>query len=248
MGYEKCLLGYPISDESSTPDGVGRFNRFQNGMIYWTPKTGAFEVHGSILAKWSSIGYEKSPLGYPISDESAAIENGRMSTFEHGQIYYWGNIGAIVNMGAPLSSKSAITVHLSGPIIFPDGVAITSAYNIAITPAGDISASIHAHCSSEVVTYDYGVVILLTTPNGLTVGVQHSGHVSNPIIGSANNDDWTANRNEPIISRNYSQFMQASVAHISKTADTEIFGQSLNDLLQQALQAAGKAAVTFLLA
>ena len=33
-------LGLPLTDETATPDGVGRFNHFQGGSIYWTPRTG----------------------------------------------------------------------------------------------------------------------------------------------------------------------------------------------------------------
>ncbi len=67
------FLGIPITDETGTPDGIGRFNRFQNGMIYWTPATGAHAVHGAILDRWSNLGYEQSYLGYPVSDEQPSI-------------------------------------------------------------------------------------------------------------------------------------------------------------------------------
>jgi len=70
LGAEASILGYPRTDESGTPDGVGRFNHFQGGSIYWTPGTSAHEVHGLIRGLWSSLGWETNPqLGYPISDE-----------------------------------------------------------------------------------------------------------------------------------------------------------------------------------
>jgi hypothetical protein len=70
LGAEASILGYPRTDESGTPDGVGRFNHFQGGSIYWTPGTSAHEVHGLIRGRWSSLGWETNPqLGYPISDE-----------------------------------------------------------------------------------------------------------------------------------------------------------------------------------
>jgi uncharacterized protein with LGFP repeats len=46
----------PLTDESPTPDGIGRFNHFQGGSIYWTPGIGAHEVHGAIRDKWASMG------------------------------------------------------------------------------------------------------------------------------------------------------------------------------------------------
>src|SRR5882724_9720067 len=70
LGAEASILGYPRTDESGTPDGVGRFNHFQGGSIYWTPGTSAHEVHGLIRGLWSILGWETNPqLGYPISDE-----------------------------------------------------------------------------------------------------------------------------------------------------------------------------------
>jgi hypothetical protein len=70
LGAESSFLGYPVIDESGTPDGIGRFNHFQAGSIYWTPATGAHEVHGLIRDYWSAHGWERNAaLGYPISDE-----------------------------------------------------------------------------------------------------------------------------------------------------------------------------------
>lgn len=70
LGFERSFLGYPVTDETSCPDGVGRFNHFQAGSIYWTPSTGAHEVHGLIRDFWAAHGWERNPaLGYPISDE-----------------------------------------------------------------------------------------------------------------------------------------------------------------------------------
>ena len=70
LGAEASILGYPTTDESGTPDGVGRFNHFQGGSIYWTPNTTAHEVHGLIRDRWASLGWERNPqLGYPIGDE-----------------------------------------------------------------------------------------------------------------------------------------------------------------------------------
>lgn len=95
MGFEKSFLGYPLTDETGTPDGVGRFNRFQNGMIYWTPSTRAKEVHGAILERWSALGFERSWLGYPTTDEVEFAQGGRASAFQHGEIYWWPDTGAI---------------------------------------------------------------------------------------------------------------------------------------------------------
>src|SRR6202012_2078020 len=73
LGGTRGFLGYPITDETGTPDGRGRYNHFQGGSIYSTPFTGAHEVHGAIRQKWAALGWEHSTLGYPISDETEEI-------------------------------------------------------------------------------------------------------------------------------------------------------------------------------
>ncbi|HEY5924294.1 MAG TPA: hypothetical protein VIV11_21605 [Kofleriaceae bacterium] len=85
LGWEAGLLGYPITDETGTPDGVGRYNVFQGGSLYWSPATGAHEVHGVIRDKYAELGWETGQLGYPTSDEYA-VTDGRRSDFEHGSI------------------------------------------------------------------------------------------------------------------------------------------------------------------
>ncbi len=85
LGWEAGALGYPLSNETATPDGVGRFSVFQRGSIYWTPQTGAHEVRGAIRDKYKEMGWESGQLGYPTSDEYA-VANGRRSDFQHGSI------------------------------------------------------------------------------------------------------------------------------------------------------------------
>jgi uncharacterized protein with LGFP repeats len=96
LGWEQSFLGYPLTDETTTADGIGRFNHFQGGSIYWTPNTGAWEVHGYIRDRWAALGWEKSCLGYPISDEEPATDGWeRQSRFEHGIIQWSSSKGAV---------------------------------------------------------------------------------------------------------------------------------------------------------
>jgi hypothetical protein len=97
LGWERSFLGYPLTNETTTPDGIGRYNHFQGGSIYWSPTTGAFEVHGNIRNLWASLGWERSSLGYPISDELPVFGGAaRISHFRRGSIYWSPTAGARV--------------------------------------------------------------------------------------------------------------------------------------------------------
>ena len=95
LGWERSFLGYPLTDETTTPDGVGRYNHFQGGSVYWTPATGAHEVHGAIRGKWASLGWERSFLGYPLTDETTTPDGvGRYNHFQGGSVYWTPATGA----------------------------------------------------------------------------------------------------------------------------------------------------------
>ncbi len=97
LGGPTGILGYPLTDENGTPDGTGRFNHFTGSggaSIYWTPRTGAWSVHGAIRAYWAAAGWERSRFGYPVSDEYA-IPAGRASNFASGTISWSAVTGAI---------------------------------------------------------------------------------------------------------------------------------------------------------
>ena len=89
--------GLPTTDETTAPDRVGRFNHFQGGSIYWTPVTGAHEVHGAIREAWAGTGYEHGPLGYPTTDEFG-MAGGRGGDFQHGYIWWTATGGTVVHV------------------------------------------------------------------------------------------------------------------------------------------------------
>jgi hypothetical protein len=105
LGWERSFLGYPLTDETATPDGIGRYNHFQGGSVYWTPTTGAHEVHGYIRSAWASLGWEWGFLGYPVTDEMDA-PGGRVSYFQHGSIYWNAATGAVT-----VTAGNVIHVH-----------------------------------------------------------------------------------------------------------------------------------------
>jgi uncharacterized protein with LGFP repeats len=84
------FLGNPVdegggSGEMDLGDGRGRARDYQNGSIYWTPQTAAHEVHGAIRDLWGKMGFERSQLHYPVTDETG-MPGGRVSRFEGGRI------------------------------------------------------------------------------------------------------------------------------------------------------------------
>ena len=92
LGGPTSLLGYPLTDETATPDGTGRYNHFTGGSIYWTPATGAHEVHGAIREQWAAMGWERSVAGYPTTDETdiPGVPGGRMNAFSATNlVIYW---------------------------------------------------------------------------------------------------------------------------------------------------------------
>ncbi|WP_409494751.1 LGFP repeat-containing protein [Amycolatopsis sp. cmx-11-12] len=87
-GLHHWAFGAPTTDETSTPDGVGRFNHFAGGgSIYWTVATGPHLIYGGIKKRWQELGWERSYLGYPTSGE-LDVPGGRCSDFQHGSIFY----------------------------------------------------------------------------------------------------------------------------------------------------------------
>ena len=121
LGWEHS--GYPVTDETGTPDGMGRFNHFHNiqnngdSSIYWTPQTGAHEVHGAIREKWASLGWERSWLGYPSTDEFQTADlTWQCNHFQNGSII-WSRIGWPTESGAqPHRAGRSGSVGESSPL------------------------------------------------------------------------------------------------------------------------------------
>lgn len=99
MGWENSFLGFPRSNEEPLVRG-GAFNRFEGGQIYWSPATGAREVHGAIFAAWGRHGWERGPLGYPLTDEVPTPRRvGAFNHFEGGSVYWSPSTGAYAVWG-----------------------------------------------------------------------------------------------------------------------------------------------------
>ncbi len=107
----QTLLGLPTSDEMNVTGVTGaRMSSFQGGIIYWSPATGAHVVYGAIGAEYAATAHEtdangnnvQQVLGLPTYDEMnvTGVAGARMTTFQHGIIYWSSATGAHVVYGA----------------------------------------------------------------------------------------------------------------------------------------------------
>lgn len=131
LGGGSGFLGAPAGPELPTPDNSGRYRHYSGGSIYWSPQSGAHEVHGLIRDKWAQLGWERSSLGYPTSDEEPlGGSSGRVSRFQRGRIEWTPQGGAVVR---PLLVAGVIVpnnvlahpvpVHVASPPATPVHVA-----------------------------------------------------------------------------------------------------------------------------
>jgi uncharacterized protein with LGFP repeats len=89
MGWERGMLGYPISDEFCGLRDGGCGQHFQNGSVYWSLSGGAHYVRGGIRERWKAQRWESGSLGYPVSDEFCGLVRGGCGQhFQHGSIYW----------------------------------------------------------------------------------------------------------------------------------------------------------------
>lgn len=129
LGWENSPHGYPTTDELPTGNGIGRYNNFQNGAIYWKFGVGAHSVHGSIFDRYAALGWDSSVLGFPTTDETATpFSVGRYNHFEYGSIYWSPSTGAhevygfIRDRWAALGwEKSYLGYPTSGEFAIPGG-------------------------------------------------------------------------------------------------------------------------------
>jgi len=140
--------GLPISDEGNVPGVPGvRVDEFQNGRaIFWSEKTGAHLVYGSIFVEYLATANETDAfgnnvlalLGAPTGDEMnvPGVPGARMNTFQGGTIYWspspgigahvvYGAINTLYQrMGGPTSYLGLPTSDESDDLYFP-GVRVT---------------------------------------------------------------------------------------------------------------------------
>jgi uncharacterized protein with LGFP repeats len=88
-------LGYPTSNQTAVSDGIGQYNHFQHGAIFWSPASGSHAVVDPFYGVWMKGGSSRGRLGYPRSNVIVAADHrGRYTLFQHGAIYWSPHTGA----------------------------------------------------------------------------------------------------------------------------------------------------------
>ena len=96
LGGLKSKLGKLMNDGYCGLVNDGCYQAFETGNIYWTEKTGAFDVSGGIYQAYYQEGTEWGTLGYPTSSELVDKNGTVYQTFEKGSIYWDTKTGAKV--------------------------------------------------------------------------------------------------------------------------------------------------------
>ena len=133
QGWERGPLGYPTTDEIALTGRPGAFQEFQDGVIYWSPSTGAHWVSGGIADAWTAQGAERGRLGLPTSDRFDLRSGVSFNRFQGGAVYSSTSTGAHAVLGAIHDSWGAQGWE-HGPLGLPTSdetalVGRTGAYN-----------------------------------------------------------------------------------------------------------------------
>ncbi|SDO33596.1 hypothetical protein [Geodermatophilus sp. DSM 45219] len=88
LGWENGRLGYPVTDEVCGLPGGGCFVHFQGGSVYRSASTPAREVTGAVRDRWAATGWERGPLGYPVTSPACGLRDGGcFQHFQGGSVY-----------------------------------------------------------------------------------------------------------------------------------------------------------------
>ena len=184
LGLERSDFGYPITNIEPTPQKDGSFVAFEGGAaiggaaIYWSPLTGAHEIHGGIYEKWKSMGLERSFLGYPITDERSILEGkGAVSYFQGGAILWTPETGPFV-----IHSKDFIEYFQSNntqqlPVINETAAATKIDKDIAFEPIFE-----GVDFPTSMAFLDSDDILILEKSKGTVKRIVNGGMVEEPLL------------------------------------------------------------------
>lgn len=170
-------FGYPTTDETATPDGLGRYNHFldpRSGArksIYWTPQTGSHEVYGPIRDRWEQLGWERSLLGYPTAGPQPWPDGGAgalQQTFQGGRI---------------LVRDDGVTIE--DPLVFGGGLRGGQGFggNANIYLFSDGRVRFFGEVTNGAYQdYDYSIYALVKTPT-VAIAKYRTGEINAQVFG-----------------------------------------------------------------
>jgi len=85
-GFETGALGYPLADEVCGLAGGGCVQVFQDGIVTWSPATGAHRLTALLTDAWITEDAEDGALGYPTAEPWIDPDGTEHATFQHGRI------------------------------------------------------------------------------------------------------------------------------------------------------------------
>lgn len=190
--------GYPVTNETPTRDGVGRFNHFRVGgngeerSIHWHPNTGAHGVQGKIREHWSQLDWESSYLGYPTSSELdlEGVNAGKVNRFQRGLIVFRpGNTPLTEDIPDNVERKSELS---TGGVRAAVRLVINSKgfYVYSGSFENDAAVSLSAAVSS---------VLEFQTPGGHVLAAGEERGLAGELTPGSESHTWTKGGHEPRI-------------------------------------------------
>ncbi|MCO7221583.1 LGFP repeat-containing protein [Klenkia sp. PcliD-1-E] len=120
-GWETGYLGLPTSDENCGLRNGGCFSAFQNGLVYYTPATGAVVVRSAVVAGWARLGFENGLLGYPTADTVCGLAAGGCSQEFQGGALFTSSSTAPQFVRGGIREAWQASGGVTGPLAYPTG-------------------------------------------------------------------------------------------------------------------------------
>ncbi|MGY2129213.1 hypothetical protein [Blastococcus sp. SYSU DS0617] len=116
---DAAMLGRATSGIICGLPDRGCFRAHEAGAIYWSPATGARLMWGGIHEKWAAMGWEKSRLGYPTTEQVCGLPGGGCFQEYEGGAIYWSPAGGAQPVVGAIRTKWNSTGWEAGPLGYP---------------------------------------------------------------------------------------------------------------------------------
>jgi hypothetical protein len=125
------------------------YQAYAGGSIEWIATSSStvqmHELHGAIYKEWAALGFETSPLGLPVTDESSptisAISIGRFNDFENGSIYWSPTTGVAREILTPIRDQWLTLMTEPADSGFVGGYAVPQRVFLGFPLTDDITTS-----------------------------------------------------------------------------------------------------------